>query len=79
MAELPEQVFLARVAAVERADADAGPLRDGGDGRVRVGDEDIPGRLQDGLVVAGRLRPAAGQAGLAGSAFSGWRAVPAVS
>ncbi len=35
-----DQVVLACVAAVQRADADARPRRDGGDRRARVGDED---------------------------------------
>jgi hypothetical protein len=54
-----EELLLAAVAAVQGGDTDAGLGGDGGDRGLRVGGEHRPGGLQDALVVAGRLGPAA--------------------
>ena len=61
VAELAQQVLLARVAPVQGADADARALGDGGDRRLRVVEEDRAGGFEDDLVVAGGLGAAAGQ------------------
>src|SRR4051812_42085147 len=51
-----QQLFFARVAAIERTDADAGALGDGGDWRFRVSREDLPRRFKNQQIVARRLR-----------------------
>ena len=56
-----QQVLLAGEPAVERADPDAGLLRDRGDRRVGRAHEDGPGRGQDRLVVARGLRLASAE------------------
>ena len=58
-AQRAEELLLAAVARVQRADADAGVLGHRGDRRAGVGDEHRPGRLEDALVVAGRFGLAA--------------------
>src|SRR5829696_638521 len=50
-AELLKQLFLAPVTAVERADADASPFRNGGDRRFRVSGENVPCGLQNSAIV----------------------------
>ena len=60
-AQLPQQVLLARIPPVERADADAGAARDRRDRGVGIGDEDLPGGREDPLVVLRRLAAAAAQ------------------
>jgi len=58
-AQRAEELLLAGVAGVQRADADAGVPGHRGDRRAGVGDEHRPGRIEDALVVAGRLGLAA--------------------
>jgi hypothetical protein len=58
-AQRAEEFLLAAIAGVQRADADARVLGHRGDRRTGIGDEHRPGRLQDPLVVTGRLRLAA--------------------
>src|SRR4029079_10676393 len=59
--ELAEQVLLARVPAVQRADAHTGPCRNRRDGRIRIRNEDLAGSLEGADVVPQRLLPAAAQ------------------
>ena len=61
VAQRPQELLLAPVPRVQRADPDPGVLGDGGDRRCRVGDEHLPGGCEDLLVVARRLGAAAGQ------------------
>ena len=58
-AQRAQEFLLAAVAGVQRADADARVLGHRGDRRAGVGDEHRPGRIEDPLVVAGRLGLAA--------------------
>ena len=58
-----EQFVLARVTAVERADADPGVLGDGRDRRARIGEEHGTRGLANAAVVPCRLRAAAAQGG----------------
>ena len=62
--QLAEQVLLARVAAIQRPDPDAGPRGHCRNGRVGVLEEDLPGRLEDARVVAARLSLAPAQLAL---------------
>src|SRR5207244_12570765 len=57
----PQEALRAGIAPVEGADADARPFGDFGDGGARIGDEHLPSRVQDQMIVAGRLRPAPAQ------------------
>jgi len=60
-----QQVLLARVPVVEGADAHPGPLGHRGDRGGGIGQEHLPGRLQDELVVLRRLCLPAAQRGRA--------------
>src|SRR5439155_21550037 len=52
-AQRAEELLLAAVARIQRADADAGMLGHRRDRRAGVGDEHRAGRFEDALVVAG--------------------------
>ena len=62
MAQRAEQVVLTRVPQIECTDADTGTVGDRGDGRLRIGEKDVAGRVEDHSIVADRLAAAAGQA-----------------
>ncbi len=62
--QLAEQVLLARVAAIERPDPDAGSRGHCRYGRVGVLEEDLARRLEDARVVAARLSLAPAQLAL---------------
>ena len=60
-AQLPKQILLARVAAVQRRDPDSGSFRHRGDGGQRIGKEHLTGRREDEVVVERRLPPTTAQ------------------
>jgi hypothetical protein len=55
-AQLAQQLLLAGIAAIQRADTDVRPLGHGGDRRGRISDENGPRGIHDELVVTGGLR-----------------------
>ena len=67
-AQRAEEFLLAAVAGVQRADADARVLGHRGDRRTGVVDEHRPGRIEDPLVVTGRLGLAAAHRAVAPAA-----------
>ena len=77
-AETAQEVLLAGVPAVERADSHAGAFGHGTDRRLRVRDEDLVRRLQDALVVASRLgsTTAQGNGGIAHDTIVSERTAP---